>query len=238
MNVDIILYAGAVTPERVSGHAVAVIDAFRATSVMVEAMHNGAQAVIPLVTVEDAFAMCEKFGRGQSVLGGERGMVKVEGFDLGNSPAGYTREAVAGKKVVFTTTNGTRAIHNSRFAAKLYVAAFLNMSAVCRALAASGKDAVLVCSGRQDRFTAEDGLCAGAMAGILSREYGYGLTDIADVMRRMYDDASGDLRGRLSSTLHYNAMLEKGLSDDIEFCLRKDIYDIAPHYDARGEITV
>ena len=51
---------------------------------------------------------------GEALLGGERGGVRIDGFDLDNSPAGYTAERVAGKTVVFTTTNGTAALLRSQ----------------------------------------------------------------------------------------------------------------------------
>mgnify|MGYP003623843637 FL=1 len=113
MTVDVILYAGAVTPERVSGCDVAVIDVFRATSVLIEALHNGARAVIPVVTVEEAELMAKKFCRKDVILGGERGTVLIEGFDKDNSPLAYTRADGEGKTIIQTTTHGTRAIQHS-----------------------------------------------------------------------------------------------------------------------------
>ena len=44
------------------------------------------------------------------LLGGEREGVKIEGFDLGNSPREYVEDVVSGKTVIFTTTNGTAAL--------------------------------------------------------------------------------------------------------------------------------
>ena len=235
-TVDVAIAAGEVTTEMVSGRSVAVIDVFRATSVIVEAIHNGAARVIPVVTIEEALAMREKFAGKHVLLGGERNTVKIEGFDKDNSPLAYTRADVEGATIVFTTTNGTRAIYNSRDAHVIYVAAFINMSAVCEALAAIGRDVVLVCSGRQDHFTAEDGLCAGAMADVLVKRYGYGTTDIAEVMQRMWLDARDDVKGRLSTTYHYNDIVRRGYFADIDFCLQRDIYDTVPCYDQKGEI--
>lgn len=238
MTVDVVLYAGAVTPERVVGRSAAVIDVLRATSVIVEALHNGAQAVIPVVTVEEALLMRDKVGCENSILGGEREMVRVDGFDQGNSPRSYTPQIVRGKKLILSTTNGTRAILNSRHARHVYISSMLNMGAVCEALAEAGTDVVLVCSGRKDMFTTEDGLCAGAIAGILTRKYGYENNDIAEVMMRMYDAAKDDLPGRLSTSRHYNDLLEKGFGADIDFCLQRDIYDIAPYYNTKGDIIL
>lgn len=238
MIVDAILYADAVTPERVGGKSVAVVDVFRATSVIVEALHNGARAMIPVVSVENAALLCRKFDRSQLLLGGERDTVIIEGFDLDNSPLAYKREVVEGKTIIQTTTNGTRAIHNSRFAKSIFVSSFLNMSAVCEAMAKKEQSIVLVCAGRDNTFTAEDGLCVGAMANILATQHGYKTSDIAEVLQRMYVDAKDDLKGRLSSTLHYNDILGRGYIDDINYCLQHDIYDDVPYYNANGEVVL
>ena len=113
------------------------------------------------------------------------------------------------------------------------------MSAVCKALASSGRNVVLVCAGREDRFTAEDGLCAGAMVDRLVSQYGFAATDIAEVMRDMYVWAWDNLLQRLSTTRHYNFMLTFDYRDDIDFCLQRDIYDIVPRYDKQaGEVTL
>lgn len=238
MVVDAILYADAVTPERVSGRLVAVVDVFRATSVIVEALNNGARAMIPVVSVENAMLLCKKFDRKHILLGGERDTVMIEGFDLDNSPLAYTKEKVEDKTIIQTTTNGTRAINNSRFARAIYISSFLNMSAVCEAMAAKEENIVLVCAGRSNTFTAEDGLCVGAMANILATKYGYKTTDIAEVLQRMYQEAQHDLKERLSSTMHYNDILNRGYIDDIDFCLQHDIYSVVPIYDATGEVVL
>lgn len=238
MTVDVILSAGEVALDRVKNKNVAVVDVFRATSVIVEALNNNAKSVVPVVTVEEALLMRQKFERDGVLLGGERNTVKIDGFDLDNSPLKYTEDVVGGKTIVFTTTNGTRAMNNARGATSVTVGSFLNLSAVCDALAQGGRDVVIICAGRSDRFTAEDGLCAGAMAGILASRYGFAMTDIAEVMQRMYADAAGDLQGRLETTAHYRDISARGYDDDIRFCLRRDIYNIVPIYTEKGEIVL
>lgn len=239
MTVDVVIAAGDVTYERVMHKSVAVIDVFRATSVIVEALHNGARAIVPVVNVEEALLLRRRFGPQEALLGGERNTVIIEGFDLDNSPLAYKPDVVSGKTVIFTTTNGTRAIQNARGASTIMVSSFLNMSAVCDAMARIGKDVVLVCSGREDRFTAEDGLCAGAMAGILSFNHGFAMTDMAEVVQQMYANAASDLRRRLETTTHYRDINARGYDADIRFCLQRDIYDIVPLYNnEKDEVTL
>ena len=238
MTVDVILTAGDVAYDKVKNKNVAVVDVFRATSVIVEALNNGARAVIPVVNVEDALLMQEKFRPGSVLLGGERNTVMIDGFDLDNSPRMYKASVVSGKTIIFTTTNGTRALYNAREAASVMVASFLNFSAVCAALAIDGRDVAVICAGRNDNFTAEDGLCAGAMVGVLALQYGYEMTDIAEVMQNMYAMAADDLRARLVTTTHYRDISARGYDEDIRFCLQRDIYDIVPVYSDKGEIVL
>src|SRR5262249_38742437 len=100
--------------------------------------------------------------------GGERGGKRIDGFDLGNSPLEYTRDRLNGKTLVFTTTNGTRAMLHSRQAARILIGAFVNLSALCRELESA--DAVdIVCAGTDRQITREDVLFAGAVGDELGR---------------------------------------------------------------------
>lgn len=122
---------------------VVVIDVLRATSTMVEALANGARTVFPVGTADDAAKIAQNIGRDSVLLCGERKGLSIEGFDLGNSPLEFHRKAVAGKALVMTTTNGTRAfvaVAERRGgvpeADSLVVpAAFLNLGAVTALLA-------------------------------------------------------------------------------------------------------
>jgi 2-phosphosulfolactate phosphatase len=126
----------------------------------------GAKAVVPCLEVDEARQAAAKYPAGQAVLGGERGGLRIEGFDLGNSPSEYTPETVGGRTVVFTTTNGTRALRQCRQASRVLTGALVNLSAVCRELAkplAAGDDAHLLCAGTRGEVTGEDALLAGAV---------------------------------------------------------------------------
>jgi 2-phosphosulfolactate phosphatase len=96
--------------DALNGGTAVIIDILRASSTMITAMQNGAKRVIPCGTTEEAFRLREQSPNESIILGGERGGVKIQGFDFGNSPAEYSTAAVAGRTVVFTTTNGPKAI--------------------------------------------------------------------------------------------------------------------------------
>ena len=247
MQVDIITTAAEVTPERVRGRNVAVIDVFRATSVIVTALGNGAREIIPVTGIEESFRLRDEIVQahrtasdsGPVLLGGERNTVIVEGFDLDNSPLRYTPEAVRDATVVMSTTNGTRAVNCARgLADEIYIAALLNADAVARRLGELGKDIALVCSGRHDRFTVEDSLCAGMMARYLNERYAYDLSDIAWWCADVYGRYEDDLQGALDHCLHYHTIRERW-GEDIAWCLRRNELEIVPKlYEPEGGIRL
>ena len=143
-----------------------MIDVLRASTTIATALARGAAVVLPRRSIDEARATAA--ARVGAVLGGERGGVKIGGFDLGNSPAEYTADRVAGKPVVITTTNGTAALAACHDAAEVLVGAIVNRAAVAataRRLAVErGCDAIhLVCAGTDGHVTEEDVLAAGAM---------------------------------------------------------------------------
>ena len=158
-------------PEELAGGTVVLIDVLRASTTIVHALEAGASEVIPCLEVEDAFAMAARMRDVEVVLGGERQGLPIEGFDLGNSPAEYTPDRVGGRKVIFTTTNGTRAMSRCRAADRVLIGAFVNASAVCRRLVGARR-IHLLCAGTQGRSGRDDTLLAGLLAERLQRQAG------------------------------------------------------------------
>ena len=163
MNVDVHLLP--CTPDRhfLSHRVVVVIDILRATSVIVQAISQGAREVIPVKTVEEAFQMAKTFPPNTTLLGGERGSQKIEGFDLGNSPREYWAEKVRGKRLILTTTNGTKAFHAVSSAEKVLVGGFFNISAVAEECFKLDQDLLIYPSGDEGEFSLEDTVCGGML---------------------------------------------------------------------------
>ncbi len=143
-----------------------VIDVLRATTTAAAALTAGAQGLIPVETIDEARSLADRM-EPRPLLGGERGGLPIDGFDLGNSPAGCD-ERVAGKWIVFTTTNGTRAIHACRTARQVVLASFVNLSAICDWLCGH-EEVHLICAGTNREITQEDVLCAGAIIDLWSQ---------------------------------------------------------------------
>jgi 2-phosphosulfolactate phosphatase len=155
------------SPEELAGGVVVVIDVLRASTTICHALAAGARAVIPCLEVEEARQLAAQFPPGEAVLGGERKGLRIEGFDLGNSPSEYTPATVGGKTVIFTTTNGTRAMTQCRGAARVLIGTFVNLSAVYWEISQArtcGEPVHLLCAGTRRQLTAEDVLFAGALA--------------------------------------------------------------------------
>ena len=138
---------------------VLVIDVLRASTSIAAALNNGARAVIPFQGVDEAMTRARSLERSDVLLAGERKMVPIRGFDLGNSPGEFTPAVVQGKTIVMTTTNGTAALAGAQGAHEVLVGSFANYSVVVawlRAAARADKSITLVCAGTDGRFALED----------------------------------------------------------------------------------
>ncbi len=140
--------------------AVVVVDVVRATTSIVEALANGARGIYPTRSTEDAVRLAHSLGREDTLLCGERRGVKVEGFDLGNSPSEYTAEVVGGKRLVMSTTNGTGALVEAAEARRVLACSLTNLGAIANAIREES-DVIVLCAGRLNRFSIDDALCAG-----------------------------------------------------------------------------
>lgn len=152
-----------VTASALADSAVIVVDQLRASSTICQALASGATCVMPFLEVEETRLAAQQFPRSEIVLGGERRGKIIEGFDLGNSPREYAPAAVAGRRVLFTTTNGTRALYHARRAKRTLIGCALNREAVAEAVAGEPKVDIL-CAGTDGEVTGEDILAAGAIA--------------------------------------------------------------------------
>jgi 2-phosphosulfolactate phosphatase len=221
-----------------AGRTVVVIDVLRATSTIVQALVSGARRVVPVASVEEAVRKAEELGRADVRLCGERDVLPIRGFDLGNSPEEFTPERVSGYTLVMSTTNGTRALLAATGCEQCLVGALLNAGAVAARLAAEGHDAVLLCAGREGRFAYEDAYCAGVLLRALRQaQPGVSIDDAGRAALRLAGRAANPL-GALQRTAAARRIKEQGLARDVPFCARIDVYDVVPGFDGhRIELT-
>lgn len=203
---------------------VVVIDILRATSSITYGIDNGATAIIPVSNVED----CLKYSDKGYLLAAERNGEVVEGYDFGNSPFSYTKEKVAGKTIVLTTTNGTKAMHMAQERAhQVVVGSFLNLTALANWLKVQDKDVLLLCAGWKDKFNLEDTLFAGAMVNMLRQDFVH-FDDSCVAAEDMYLLAKGDLRTYLRKSSHSHRLEQLNIEEDVQFCLKQDLCQTIP----------
>ncbi len=219
-----------------------VFDVFRATSTMVTALANGARSIVPVGDIPQALAIKQELP--EVLLAGERDGVRIRAaltggtdFDLGNSPREFTREKIADKVIVMTTTNGTRALDSCKNAEKVLAGSFLNLRVTADyILGRAPESLLLICSGTHEEAAYEDVLGAGALCDLLWRHLDQArVSDSAKMARELYSTASARLLEAASQSRNgqrLSAMPE--LHHDISFCLQRDIFDFVAYMDAEG----
>lgn len=208
------------------GAVVVIIDVFRATSTIAAALHNGAKSVIPVAGVQECIELGSQIEN--SITAGERDGKVAEGLQYGNSPSEYPAEFISGKTLVLTTTNGTRLLHMVKDADTIITGSFLNLSAVCDFLIASGKNVLLGCAAWKDRFNLEDTLFAGAVVNRI-KDYYTTNCDSARAANYLYEHSSEtSFIEFLKDSSHYKRLSAYGLAADMEYCATPDLHPVVP----------
>jgi len=214
-------------PAELGGTTAVVIDVLRATSTIAAALAAGARGIYPTASTEDALHLAQSLGRDDTLLCGERKGLKIEGYELGNSPLEFTSDRVEGKRLVMNTTNGTRAFLAVESADRVYAAALVNSAAVAERLS-EVQELLILCAGRQDAFALEDAVCAGHLVECLrSRGAELELDDAARAAATLARAHEADA-GLLAESEAGRLLAAAGLSPDLEWCARRDILDIVP----------
>lgn len=231
-------------PSVAPGSAAAVIDLLRASTTITRALDAGARRVIPCLEPADALAQRDRLiAAGQParllLLGGERAGILIPGFDLDNSPAAYTPDRLTDRTLIFTTTNGTRALLAARAASTCIIACFNNLSAAAARLP-DDRDAHLVCAGTHGEVSLDDVLCAGALAlALLDR--GFTLPDDDQPRIALALSAAARTPDRLLAALRDSRggrnLIHLGLDADITDCARIDSTTTVPTLAPDGSIT-
>lgn len=239
MKIDIAISADHIKQEYLKNKVVVVIDMLRATSVIITALSNGAKKVIPLLTVEEAFKEKAELELNEEevLLGGERKAVKIDGFNLTNSPLEYGKSVVCGKSLILTTTNGTRAINLSLEADEILIGAMINARSVVEKLIELNKDVVFINAGTNGEFSMDDFICSGYMIYLLNKENNNDVTDIAKTAQMIYE-SNEDIVSYIKNARHYNVLKGLNLQEDLNYCCSKDIIKNVPKFDKKNNYIV
>jgi 2-phosphosulfolactate phosphatase len=195
-----------------------VIDVLRATSTIAQALAAGYERVLCVPEIEQARTLRAELP--DSLVGGERDAVRIEGFDVGASPREFLEARAS--TLILSTTNGTRAIVTATERCdEVVLGSLLNLDAVVAAARGRGGDVAILCAGYKGAFALDDAYCAGRIVQRLEGER----TDAAvaaEVLAAAFPSALAGLNARTYGP--------PGLEEDIAFCAREGVLDVVPRF--------
>ena len=222
------------TPDQFEKYAdekstVVIVDLLRATSVISTAFEYGVKYVIPVQTLQEALAYKNKEGY---ILAAERNTKLVEGFIYGNSPYHYMNSEIKGKTLIFTTTNGTKAIHLAK-KHKVITASFVNIDAVANYLIEERNNVIILCAGWKNLFNLEDPIFAGALSDLLLSAGNFKSNcDALLVAQQLYANARNNIFLFLNNSSYRKRNNSEQVIKDTKFCLNPTIKsNIVPIFD-------
>ena len=219
-----------------AGRGVIVIDVLRATTTIVTALAHGAKAVVPAATSEEAVRLTANLEKNGYLLAGERRSLKIEGFQLGNSPREMEAGVVGGKTIYLATTNGTPALVAAQGAELVMIGAAVNFKAATERARRHFQDRgeiAIICAGRERQFALEDAYTAGRFVKALKKGVKkVALNDAAEValaLTGLYDTWSEAFEGTAAA----QQLVDVDLGDDVAFAAKPDRFDTVPIYAER-----
>lgn len=206
--------------------SVIIVDIFRASTTITTALQNGAEAVLPVATVEECQAIGESRGY---LMAAERNVLRCDFAQLGNDPLEYREDLVRGRCIVITTTNGTRSLSIAREAGakEILIGSFRNLAKTLEYLKKQERKEILVlAAGWRGQVSSEDTLYAGALAYEAQRlGYGRAMNDATTMMQDLWMAHCLTKEGReeyLKGSEHFARLSRAGHADALSYCLTED----------------
>ena len=226
-------------PEKANSQTAVVIDVLRATTTIACALNNGAASVETFADLDLLKKQADLWSPSQRILLGERGGKKIDGFDLGNSPLGVTKEVVKDKRIFMSTTNGTRSFARVRDFKNIYAMSLVNRKAVAEKLILENADEILILgSGWEGSYSLEDSLAAGALASYLLNSINQSVEVVNDELNSaiaLWSYWKTDLIGCLRKSTHGQRLQRLGNHDeDFLCCSELDIMSTVPIQREKG----
>lgn len=222
-----------------------VVDTLRFTTTSAFALQAGAKSIrvvqeIPAAK-EVALSLRRSGGEQQFLLCGERHCRPIDGFDLGNSPLEYTQQIVQGRDLIFSTSNGTRAVEATASFRQCLLGSMVNRASIARAIEADAhSNWTIVCSGTEGEISGEDFLTAGAVLERLSHTARIVTNDCGMIAWRMWS-LVGDQQQLLSLVQSFAGaknLLDNGYVDDIATACQLDSITVVPERRIDGTFQV
>jgi len=209
-----------------------VVDALRASATITLLLQQGASEVVVMKEVDEAYAY--RSSHPDALLIGERGGLKVKGFDFGNSPTEIRQADIQGKRVAFTSTTGAQRLVDCLGASKVAVGTTINATAVAHWVTAMAEvervPIVVIPAGLATDpsvVTEEDWLGATALVARMGVPIHQESQEPYQRYLRLIQSI-GLSAGFLNAS-HGQQLVRLGFTDDIQLCAQVDlITDIVP----------
>lgn len=230
MKIDLFLSRREIQPDVIKERLAVIIDVLRASTSIITALANGCEGIIPTSEIEEAKRIAKKFSPHSVLLAGERNEMPIPGFDLSNSPLEYTANRVAGKKIIFTSNNGSKLFDYISFAQKTVVAGFVNVTMLSDFIVQNRSDIVILCAGKNEQFGMEDAVCGGMIIDKIANATTSSLilNDGAMAAQTLYQCHARNITAMLYQTSHGKRLIELGHHEDITTCGQIDSVEIIP----------
>lgn len=218
-------------------HICVVIDILRATTSICTAVNNGAKAIIPVKTIEEA----KEYKDNGFLVAGERIEDTFPFADWGNSALEFTRQRVEGNEIVHSTTNGTVAIALAKESnpSKIVIGAFSNLSALSNYLSEQENDVQLFCSGWNNTVSLEDMTFAGALAERLLQSGKFeNKNDSTHSAIAVWNLAKNDLQGYMEKASHIHRLRKHKMDDVFDYTFQLDTCNVVPGLEQKKIINV
>lgn len=216
------------------GCVAVVVDALRASATATMLLEAGATEIIVTAEVEEARAAKEAYP--DALLFGERGGLPPEDFDYGNSPREV--EAAQGRRIIFTTTSGARRLVDAWGAAAVYMGCPLNAVALVQCVLAHDCDVVVIPAGKVDapEMEAQEDLAAAALLAMMAdAEVEEGALLYRHWRARIENEGLTNL---FETATHAEDLRRLGLGEDVAYCSRINVTQVAPRAVERNEFGV
>lgn len=229
-KINVVLRKEDLDPAFLYDKVAVVIDVLFATTTIVAALHHGARAVYPTAGRQMACDAIKGMQPDSYLLAGENHLQNIPGF-VGYSPLALAQEPLAGRDVVFSTTNGTVALRKADTAKHVYAAALLNAPAIVRQLQThQDSSIVLVCAGSAGRVNLEDLYLAGYLADRLdiAQPGHWTQSDTCYIARSVYGQYSDSPHGCLMQSQLGIRLREQDMHDEVAYSSQLGLLDIVP----------
>ncbi len=221
---------------------VVIVDILRATTSICTALNNDVKSIIPVASVDEA----REYKKNGYLVASERNGKVLDFADFGNSADNFMVDEVKGKTIVYSTTNGTKAIKMAGKSEAVVIGSFINLDAMTKWLIKQNKNVVILCAGWKGKFNLEDSVFAGALTkGLLENESIITECDSAKASVDLWHIAKDDLKQYIDKSSHRHRLRHLVQDHVLEHTFKISISDVIPildnghiiDFDSKNQIT-